>query len=93
MPELEDYEVARLWQIGVVAEEYGLSPGRAAWELENDPEQLAIAILPLRRYAEAFAVWKRADAHELKAWRNVPMMDRVNEIGAELAAAEMPESA
>jgi len=66
---------------------------RAAWELENDPEQLAIEILPLRRYAEAFRAWKRADKNELKAWRDSPMMKRVDEIGAEFAAAEMAERA
>jgi hypothetical protein len=89
----EDYEVARLWQVSVVAEEYGLSPVRAAWELDSDPEQLAIAILPLRRYAEAWNAWKRADADELKAWRKDPMMDRVNEIAGALAAEEIAADA
>jgi len=65
--------------ISTVAQEYGITPRQAAEEIEADAEGLAVEILPLRRYAEAFAAWKRGNADELKAWRDNPMMRRIEE--------------
>jgi hypothetical protein len=35
-----------------VCESFHCLPTRALWELEHDPEQMALRILPLRAYAE-----------------------------------------
>lgn len=80
--EPEDYDVAYLWRVSVVAQEYGITPRQAAREIEDDPLGLALEVLPLRRYAEAFAVWKSCDSTLIKARRDDPMMRRVEENGA-----------
>lgn len=36
-----------------VCEEFHCLPSRAMWELENDPDQWALQIIPLRAYAGA----------------------------------------
>ncbi len=46
-------------------------------ELDEDPERVALLCIPLLRYAEAHAAYRRANADELKAWQGSPMMARV----------------
>jgi hypothetical protein len=46
-------------------------------------------VIPLRRYADAFHAYERADAAELKARRSDPMLARVEEIAHELAQDEL----
>jgi hypothetical protein len=43
-----------------VCEEFHCLPSQAVRELENDPERLALKILPLRAYAKAKEIYDRA---------------------------------
>ena len=42
-----------LWILSRLCEEFGGYPTRALWELEHDPDQMAVQILELRGYAAA----------------------------------------
>ena len=84
MEEIDDPEVGRLWLIAQIARTFGISPIQAREELEDDAEGLLLKVLPFHSYAEAYAAYRRADATELKAWRESRMMRRVEEIDAAL---------
>lgn len=76
----------------MVAREWGVLPSQAALDLDDDPEQLALACIPLLRYAQAHAAFKRANKTELKGWRGVPVMDEVEVNAFELAQAEIDDA-
>jgi hypothetical protein len=75
--------------VSAVAREYGITPRQAAEEIDGDPDQLAIAIMPLRRYAEAYEAWRRGRKAELKEWADNPMMEQVKKNDFAEAEAEL----
>lgn len=62
--------------IAQVATTYSISPLQAARELDEDPEQLAIACMPLIGYARAKAAFDQAkgDPGKLEAWEGSETM-------------------
>lgn len=68
-----------------MAQEFHLSPLAVARELRRDPSQLALVCVGMLRYAEAHAVYKRANKKELERWDGSKLMDQVKEIDGELA--------
>ncbi|HXO85228.1 MAG TPA: hypothetical protein VN803_06860 [Gemmatimonadales bacterium] len=76
-----------------LCEEFGGWPTRALWELEHDPDGMAVKILGLRSYAAARREYQEAskkDAAAVKAAieRN-PMVTQVIDIEHELVAEEL----
>lgn len=72
-----------------MAKEFGVLPAVVARDLDRDPEQLSLLCLPLLRYAEAHAAYRRANKTELKAWKNSEMMRQVERIDFAIVEAEM----
>jgi hypothetical protein len=70
-----------------LCEEFGGYPTRALWELEHDPEQMAVTILELRAYARAF--WAYRDVKDMAeldaAIARQPMVARVRDIDHAIA--------
>lgn len=81
----------RLWICATVGKEFGVLPSAVARDLDDDPEQLSLLCLPLLRYAEAWAAYRRANKAELKAWRGSAMMRKVEEIDFAIAEEQMRE--
>jgi hypothetical protein len=73
----------------MVAKEWGITPQEAEREILDDPEQLAMACLPLLRYSEAHAAFKRANKRELGAWNDNPMMTMVMRFEHDQAAGAL----
>jgi hypothetical protein len=48
------------WVVSRVCEEFGCLPTRALWELEHEPDGLALTIIKLRAYAATKAAIDRA---------------------------------
>jgi len=75
--------VWRLWEIAIIAKEFGLSPYAVAQELDNDPEQLAHVCLGLLRYAEAKgasdSASKTGNLEMLKPWKGNRLMEQVDQ--------------
>lgn len=60
-------------------------PSVVARDLDRDPEQLALACLPLLRYAEAKAEFDHAkDDKDLERWKGSTIMDSVRKNTFEL---------
>ena len=57
--------------------------------LREDPERLAMACIPILRYADAYYAHKRANKSELKAWKGDPVMDMVERNAFEMAKEEI----
>ncbi len=78
------------WIVSRVCEEFNCLPTRAQWELENDPDGMAIRIIKLRAYAAAKRAFDEAqDAGQLeKALEANPMVKVAQEIAHEIAADE-----
>lgn len=70
--------------VAVLAREFHTLPSQVARELDRDPEQLALACLPLLRYADALSVYRSNDKEAIKRYRG-RMMARVEQIDFELA--------
>ncbi len=80
-------EAARLYTIAVVAESFHQLPSVVARDLDEDPERLALACLPLLRYAEAFGAFKAAkDEQSLEHWKGSSTMDAVKVNAMKLSA-------
>src|ERR1700754_5110992 len=82
-----------LWLVSRLCEEFGGWPTRALWELEHDPDGMAVKIHVLRSYAAARREYQEAskkDAAAVKAAieRN-PMGTQVIDIEHELVAEEL----
>jgi hypothetical protein len=52
-----------------IAKEFGVLPSVVRDDLENDPDQLALAVMPLLSWAEAKAVHDAHDENTTKAYR------------------------
>lgn len=76
--------MGRLWLIAQVARTFGISPIQARDELDDDAEGLLLKVLPFHVYAEAHAVYRRANKDELKAWRGNRVMEWVQRIDFDL---------
>lgn len=61
----------------MVAKEWGVTPHVADRELLDDPERLSLACIPLLRYADAHAAFKRHDPRETKALKGHRMFQMV----------------
>lgn len=61
--------------------------------LRSDPDQTDSRVMPLLRYAEAHAVYRRAKPHELKTWAGNRWLDRVTDIDMEFVQAEIDAAA
>ncbi len=80
-----DSELSWLLTVSRVCEEYGCLPSHARFELENDPEQLAIRILPLRAYIRAKNIFDSAKSR-MDLPVGDPIIDLVEENEFEIAA-------
>jgi hypothetical protein len=78
-----------LWAITCIAQEFGVLPSVAERALARDAENTDTLCLYLARYAEAKAVYDRANKEELKAWDKSKLMQRVEQYEFEAAAASM----
>lgn len=72
-----------------VAKEFGVLPSVVARDLDNDPEQLSLNVIPLLRYEEAFRAFERGDKAELKRWAGSPVMKAVEENAFDMVRREM----
>ncbi len=60
-------------------EEFGCTPVKAMWELENDPNMAGIRIMLLRAYAGAKKIYEDKSIKR-EDWPRTRMMDVVTEI-------------
>lgn len=67
-----------------MAKEFGVLPSQVRDDLDDDPEMLSLKVLPLLRYAEAHAAYRRANKSELKAWKDSSIMRLVERNDVEL---------
>ena len=80
----------RLWIISRICEEFHCLPTRAALELDQDPEQMALHILPLRAFQRAKSLHDSADtAEKRKRLPDSPLIDFIQEIEFERAREEL----
>lgn len=75
----------------MVAKEWGITPRAAIREIENDPERLVLALIPLMRYGDAYHAHKSANKHAIKAERkrNGRMLDLVERYEFDRAQAAL----
>lgn len=80
-----------LWVISRVCEEFGGYPTRALWELQHDPDQMAVQILALRSYEAARRLYRAAkDGDEVtNAIEQNPMVKTVIDIEHAIAAEQL----
>lgn len=57
--------------------EFGVLPSQARRAISRDPDKLDLRAIPLVRYAQAHAVYRRNNPAEMKRWRGDPMLARV----------------
>lgn len=74
-----------------MAEGFHLAPTRALWELEHDPDHMALTILQLRAYAQAKADYDRIeDAEQFeRAVKWNPMVATVRDIEHAIVAEQI----
>ncbi len=78
-----------LWMVSRVCEEFNVLPTRALWELEHDPEQMALRIIELRAYAAAKRAYAEVKPGEFEALaQRMPMVLQVRDIEHALAKEE-----
>lgn len=80
-----------LWVISRLCESFGGYPTRALWELQNDPDQMALQILELRAYADARQQYRACkDAEDVtKAIKRNPMVQLVIDMEHGIAAEQL----
>ena len=83
--------MGRQWLIAQVAQAFHVTPGAAAFEMDNDPDDLAIQCLMLLNYADAWRVWKKGDKKEIAAYGGSFAMKMVEQINMERMEAEIRE--
>ena len=76
------WDVRRLWIIAVIAKAFHILPSVVARDLDNDPEQLSLACLPLLNYANRKDIFDQAvrrgnDDKTLDAYVDDEIMSRV----------------
>lgn len=86
------WQVRRELSIARVAKEFGVLPSIVARDLDNDPGQLSLQVLPLLRYEEALRVYRRNDPEELKRWQGSDVMRMVEENDFAVAERQLAEA-
>ncbi len=83
--------VTRLMTIHRICEEFHCLPSAAQMELENDPEHLALELLPVRGYIAAKQAFDSArnKVDDLVAWEGNPMMTLVETHTFEFRQAQL----
>jgi hypothetical protein len=77
----------------LIAKEFNQLPSTVARALARDPDQLDVRALPLLRYADRHAAFRRANAKELKAMAGDRYMKLVNENEGAFVRREMEAAA
>jgi hypothetical protein len=80
-----------LWVISRLCESFNCLPTRALWELQHDPEQMALQILEFRAYADArreYRACKEGDDVRKAVERN-PMVQVVIDIEHGIAEEQL----
>tara|TARA_R110000824_G_scaffold38438_2_gene117406 strand:- start:1527 stop:1832 length:306 start_codon:yes stop_codon:yes gene_type:complete len=75
---VDDPELAQLWIVSRICEEFTVTPQQAERLLLDDPEDRALDIVELRAYAAAKAHYDQAGG-KVDELEQTPMMDQVIE--------------